>query len=106
MIWHGSSAFKPVMETLQNSVSIRDCSDVLIRKFLRPADQSEAVCAYRARLAREFYQEFADGEAEDPDGQPDTVMVDEEEYSLLVKCATAVKMMREVMKLVEELTDE
>ena len=98
--------FKPVMETLQNSVSIRDCSDVLIRKFLRPADQSEAVCAYRARLAREFYQEFADGEAEDPDGQPDTVMVDEEEYSLLVKCATAVKMMREVMKLVEELTDE
>ena len=33
-------------------------------------------------------------------------MVDEEEYSLLVKCATAVKMMREVMKLVEELTDE
>ncbi len=102
----GQPEFKPVLEILQNSVSIRDCSDVLVKKYLRPADQSEAVCAYRAKLAREFYQEFADGEAEDPDGQPDTVMVGEEEYSLLVKCATAVKMMREVMKLVEKLTDE
>ena len=98
--------FKQVMETLQNSVSIRDCSDVLVKKFLRPADQSEAVCAYRAKLSREFYQEFADGEAEDPDGQPDTVEVNEDEYAVMTRCVMAVKMMREVMKLAEELTDE
>ncbi len=98
--------FRPVLEMLQNSVSIRDCSDVLVKKFLRPADQSEAVFAYRAKLSREFYQEFTDGEAEDPDGQPDTVMVDEEEYSLLVKCATAVKMMKDILNLVGELTGE
>ena len=98
--------FKPVLEILQNSVSIRDCSDVLVKKYLRPADQSEAVCAYRAKLGREFYQEFADGEAEDPDGQPDTVEVNEDEYAVMTRCVMAVKMMREVMKLAEELTDE
>ena len=102
----GQPEFKPVLEILQNSVSIRDCSDVLVKKYLRPADQSEAVCAYRAKLGREFYQEFADGEAEDPDGQPDTVEVNEDEYAVMTRCVMAVKMMREVLKLVEELTDE
>ena len=79
---------------------------MLVKKFLRPADQSEAVCIYRAKLAREFYKEFADGEAEDPDGQPDTVELSEEEYAVMTRCIMAVKMMREVLKLVEELTDE
>ena len=98
--------FKPVLEILQNSVSIRDCSDVLVKKYLRPADQSEAVCAYRAKLGREFYQEFADGEAEDPDGQPDTVEVSEEEYAVMTKCVMAVKMMKDILNLMEEIENE
>ena len=99
--------FKPVLEILQNSVSIRDCSDVLVKKYLRPADQSEAVCVYRAKLGREFYQQFADGEAEDPDGQPDTtVEVSEEEYAVMVKCVMAVKMMKDVLGLLEEIENE
>ena len=98
--------FKPVLEILQNSVSIRDCSDTLVKKFLRPADQSEAVCVYRAKLGREFYQEFADGEAEDPDGPPDMVEVSEEEYAVMVKCVMVVKMIRDVMDLMEEIENE
>ena len=46
--------FRPVLNTLQNSESIRECSDVLVKKFLRPADQSDAVCVQRAKFAREI----------------------------------------------------
>ncbi len=102
----GQPEFKPVLEILQNSVSIRECSDVLVKKFLRPADQSDAVCAYRAKLGREFYQEFADGEAEDPDGQPDTVEVCEEEYAVMTKCVMVVKMMKDILDLMEAIENE
>ncbi len=98
--------FKPVLEILQNSVSLRDCSDALVKKFLRPADQSEAVCVHRAKLAREFYKEFADGEAEDPDGQPDTVELSEEEYAVMTKCVLVVKMMKDILDLIEVIENE
>ena len=98
--------FKPVLEILQNSVSLRDCSDALVKRFLRPADQSEAVCIYRAKLAWEFYKEFSDGEAEDPDGQPDTVEVSEEEYAVMTKCVMVVKMMKDILDLMEVIENE
>ena len=54
-------------------IIVDDCSpdntDVIVKQFLRPADQSEAVCKYRADLGREFYQQFSDAEAEDPEGE-------------------------------------
>ena len=96
--------FKPVLEVLQNSVSIRDCSDVLVKKYLMPADQSEAVCLYRAKLGRDYYQEFAGGEAEDPDGQPDTIEVSEEEYAALTKSAMVVRMLKDALEMIGELT--
>ena len=96
--------FKPVLEVLQNSVSIRDCSDVLVKRFLMPADQSEAVCVHRAKLGRDYYSQFAEGEAEDPDGQPDTIEVSEEEYAALTKSAMVVRMLKDALEMIGELT--
>ena len=98
--------FKPVLEVLQNSVSIRECCDYLVRRYLRPADQSDAVCAYRAKLAREFYNEFAELEAEDPEGQPETVEVPEKEYDLMSRAMLVVLALKDLIRLMGEFEDE
>ena len=98
--------YKAVLEVLKNSVSIRECSDVLVKKYLRPADQSDAVCAHRAKLAREFYDDFADLTVEDPDGQPETMKVPEKELNLLHRAMAVVMCLREAMNLMEGFDDE
>ena len=98
--------FKAVLEVLQNSVSLRECSDVLVKKFLRPADQSEGVCAQRAKLAREFYNDFADLEAEDIDGQEDCMSVPVKELDLLHRAMSVVVCLREIFTLMEGFDDE
>ena len=62
--------YKAVRETLEKSPSVRECSDAVVKRFLRPADQSEAVLKKRAELGREFFRQFSRAEAEDPDGMP------------------------------------
>ena len=94
--------FRSVLNTLQNSESIRECSDVMIKKFLKPADQSDAVCVQRAKFAREIYSEFAGGEAEDPDGMPDTVEVTEGEYKLMNRALMVVMYLRDILEMLEE----
>ncbi len=93
--------FRSVLNTLQNSESIRECSDAMMKQFLRPADQSEAACVQRAKFAREFYAEFAGGQAEDPDGLPDTVQVSEEEYNLMNRALLIVLNLRDILEMME-----
>ena len=96
--------FKPVLNVLQKSENIRECSDVLVKQFLRPADQSEAVCAQRAKFAREIYNEFAGQQAEDPDGMPDMVEVTEGEYKLMNRALMVVMYLRDILEMLEEFT--
>ena len=56
--------YAPVWNALNGDGSIREMSDVFMKRFERPADQSEAACAYRAKLCEDMYKEFA--------GQPAT----------------------------------
>ena len=98
--------FKPVLEVLQNSVSIRECCAYLVRRYLKPADQSDAVCAYRAKLAREIYNEFAELEAEDPDGQPEMVEVSEKEYDLMSRAMLVVLALKDLISLMGEFENE
>lgn len=51
--------FKSVLNTLLNTFNIRQCSDAFIKKFERPADQSDRACAARAQMGQQFYDEFA-----------------------------------------------
>ena len=94
--------FRPVLNILQNSESIRECSDALIKKFLRPADQSDAVCVQRAKLGQSFYDEFAGGQAEDPDGQPDMIQVSEAEYNTMCRAMLVVMYLRDLQNMLGE----
>ena len=94
--------FGPVLNTLQNSESIRECSDVMIKKFLRPADQSDAVCVQRAKFAREICAEFAGGEAEDPDGMPDMIQVSEAEYNSMSRAMLLVMYLKDIQNMLGE----
>ena len=99
-----------VRETLNKSVSIRECSNVLVKVFLRPADQSEAVLKKRAELGREFYQEFSNAEAEDPDGIPDEdagmVKITEEEFRIYSRAVLVVLTLRDLLQAMEEFKNE
>ena len=94
--------FRPVLNTLQNSESIRECSDMMIKKFLRPADQSDAVCVQRAKFAREICAEFAGGEAEDPDGMPDMIQVSEAEYNTMSRAMLLVMYLKDIQNMLGE----
>ena len=101
--------FKNVLNT---SDSIRECSDALVKSFLRPADQSESVLAYRAGLGREFYEEYAELETDDTDGyeeeeeefeEGEIIGVDAETYKVLEKCAMIMLELKDAFKMLEEL---
>ena len=100
--------YKAVREVLEKSVSIRECSDVIVKQFLRPADQSEAVCKYRADLGRAFYQQFSEAEAEDPDGIPEEGMIkiSEEEFRIYSRALLAVMTLRDLLQIMEDFKNE
>ena len=100
--------YKAVREILEKSPSIRECSDMIVKQFLRPADQSEAVCKYRADLGRAFYQQFSEAEAEDPDGIPEEGMVkiSEEEFRIYSRALLAVMTLRDLLKIMEDFKNE
>ena len=68
--------YSSVLAALRSDKSIREISDVFMHCFERPADQSEAACASRARLAQAIYDELAGNNPQppdtiDPDDPPD-----------------------------------
>lgn len=50
--------YSVVWKALNSDMSIRDMSDVFMKHFERPADQSENACAYRATLCEEMMAQF------------------------------------------------
>ena len=94
--------FRSVLNTLHNSESIRECSDAMIKKFLRPADQSDAVCVQRAKFSKQFYAEFAGGEVEDPDGMPDMIQVSETEYNAMSRAMLVVMYLKDIIEMLGE----
>ena len=95
--------YKAVREMLEKSPSIRECSDMIVKQFLKPADQSEAVCKYRADLGRAFYQQFSEAEAEDPEGMPEegTVKITEDEFRAYSRAMLVVLTLRDLLDAME-----
>lgn len=50
--------FAPVLAALTGNGTIREMSDVFMKRFEMPADQSEGACAHRAQLCQDAYNEF------------------------------------------------
>ena len=96
--------YKAVRETLEKSSSIRECSDVIVKQFLRPANQSEAVCSYRADLANQLCQQFSRAEAEDPAGMPDegTVTITEGEFRLYSRAWLVVTALKDLLQMMKD----
>lgn len=61
--------YAAVLSALTGDGSIREMSDVFMKRFERPADQSEAACALRASFAEAYYQQYA-GKPDEPSQEP------------------------------------
>ena len=96
--------FKTVLATLIASPSIRECSDVFVKIFEKPADQSEAVLRQRAEFGRAMYQELSKSEAEDPEGIPDdeTIRITQEDFKTYTKALLVVKTLKDLITLIKE----
>lgn len=53
-----SEGYPDVLNTLKTASSIREASDVVLKRFERPADQSDHACATRAGYAESLYSEL------------------------------------------------
>lgn len=53
-----SGCYPSVLEVLKTTTSIREASDVVLKKFEIPADTGEAVCVGRAARGQKFYDEY------------------------------------------------
>lgn len=58
LLWELQTGYKHVFNCLKNASDIRTASDVVLKQFERPANQSEAACAYRASLGHAIYNEI------------------------------------------------
>ena len=97
--------YSKLLQTLKTSVSIKECSDMFCKQFENPADQSEAALAKRSDMARSFYQQFSQAEAEDPDGIPEDdkkIEITEEELKTFSKAMLVVKTLQDLLKMVND----
>lgn len=58
-------AYNSVLKVLKTATSVRIASDVVLKKFESPADQSDAVQRKRAGYGQTYYNKFATGQAAD-----------------------------------------
>lgn len=54
-----TTGYKGVLKVMQAAKSVREASDVVLKQYEKPADQSEAVQKKRASYGEDFYKQFA-----------------------------------------------
>lgn len=54
-----STSYKIVLERLKTAFSVREASDIVLTKFERPKNQSDAVKANRASYGQEYFDKYA-----------------------------------------------
>lgn len=54
-----AESYPQVLAVLKTAKSVREASDAMLRKFERPADQSEANCKRRAEYGQKYYDKYA-----------------------------------------------
>lgn len=62
VLWAELQASKGILSALQNARSVREASDIVLTRYERPRDQSEAVRVKRAAYAQRYYDRFTGGE--------------------------------------------
>ena len=73
--WFWTEAHKPeyaaVLDAILHGTDLRAASDVFMRKFEAPADQSEAACANRARLCQQMLDTYGGQEPQPEPAEPE-----------------------------------
>lgn len=54
-----TESYKSVLDTLQISGEVRECTEVFMRRFENPADQSERAISNRTGMAMKWYDRYA-----------------------------------------------
>lgn len=58
LLYELKNSYKTVYKTLKSCTNIREASDIVLKKFECPADQSTNACVYRASLGAKLYNEL------------------------------------------------
>ena len=58
-----SASYKSVLKVLKSASSVKEASDIVVKKFERPANQSDGVLNARAKYGQEFYDKFVKEES-------------------------------------------
>ena len=90
-----SGEFSAVFKALATSDSIRECSDIVCKRFEAPYDTSDGVLTLRASYAREFYDRFT--------GTPLVTEVSDEEINQSYCDNCFIKeLFADILELIEE----
>lgn len=61
-LWDELNAYKGIVEGLNGAKSVREASDIILKQYEKPKDQSEAVQLKRAGYGQKYYNTYAGGE--------------------------------------------
>lgn len=59
-LWDELQKYKTVLEALKNATDIRVASDVVVKRYEKPLNQTETLLQNRANYGKKFYDQFAD----------------------------------------------
>lgn len=77
LMWELESSYPSVLRTLKNAQSVREASDVVLKNFERPADQSEKVQIKRASYGQGYFDKYAGGGKTEVEAKQPTKTTDE-----------------------------
>lgn len=60
LLWELENSYSHVLNVLKSTQSIREASDVVLKKFEQPADTGETMCASRAARGEKFYNSYVE----------------------------------------------
>lgn len=61
-LMHEMQGYKTVLDTLRTATSVQEASDIVLTKYERPADQSDAAKKRRAGYGQKYFDLYATGE--------------------------------------------
>lgn len=67
--------YSAVLTTLKNAASVREASDIVLKKYEAPADQSAAVQEKRAGYGQKYFDKYAGNTPAPAQTPPETVSV-------------------------------
>lgn len=65
LLWELENNYQSVLKVLKSTASIREASDIVLKKFEVPANTGETVCASRAARGQKFYNSYVKNQKED-----------------------------------------